>query len=69
MYHAKQDRMNMYGSKLTAVVLEKREIDAQKYLISVTKRYKIPIEELEQTKANLKYHEERLAELLKEGVE
>ena len=69
MYHAKQDRLNMYGDTLTDIVLEKREIDAQKYLISVEKRYKIPIEEMEQTKANLKYHEEKLAELLKAGVE
>ena len=67
MYHAKQDRLNMYGEKLTAIVMEKREVDAQKYLISVEKRYKIPIEEMEQTKANLKYHEEKLAELLKDG--
>lgn len=69
MYHAKQDRLNMYGETLTDIVLEKREIDAQKYLISVEKRYKIPIEEMEQTKDNLKYHEERLAELLKAGAE
>ena len=67
MYHAKQDRMNMYGDNLTAIVIEKREIDAQKYLISVEKRYKIPLEEMEQTKANLKYHEKLLAELLKAG--
>ena len=48
----------MYG-KLTDsyLVRIKREIDAQKYLLSVTEKYKIPIEEVEATKQNLKYWE------------
>ena len=44
----------------------KREIDAQKYLLSVTEKYKIPIEEVEATKQNLKYWEMILK---KEGEE
>lgn len=66
-YHARQDRQNMYG-KLTDsyLVRIKREIDAQKYLLSVTEKYKIPIEEVEATKQNLKYWEMILK---KEGEE
>jgi len=57
----------MYG-KLTDsyLVRIKREIDAQKYLLSVTEKYKIPIEEVEATKQNLKYWEMILK---KEGEE
>lgn len=60
MYHAEQDRNNMYGSVLDDEILIKREIDAQKYLISVAERYKIPLEETEETKRNLAYYENRL---------
>ena len=57
----------MYG-KLTDshLVRIKREIDAQKYLLSVTRKYKMPIEEVEATKKNLKYWETILK---KEGEE
>lgn len=60
MYHAEQDRNNMYGSVLDDEVLTKREIDAQKYLIYVAERYKIPLEETVETKRNLAYYENRL---------
>lgn len=69
MYHAKQDRIGMFGDKLTDEVLLKREIDAQKYLLSLTKKYKIPIEEVEETKKNLLYYENELEKLLKEGAD
>lgn len=69
MYHAKQDRIRMFGDKLTDKVLLKREIDAQKYLLSLTKRYKIPLEEVEETKKNLLYYENELKKMLKEGEE
>ena len=67
MYHAEQDRQNKYGTVLTEEVLLRREIDAQKYLISVTEKYKIPAEEVEVTKANLAMYEEKLEALLARG--
>ncbi|MBQ3007039.1 MAG: hypothetical protein IJD78_05695 [Clostridia bacterium] len=60
MYHAEQDRNNMYGSVLDDETIIKREIDAQKYLISVAERYKIPLEETEETKRNLADYENQL---------
>ena len=59
LYHAKQYRRgqinpNDYVSRIKA------EIDAQKYLLSVEKRYNIPRSESEQTKKNLKYWKEEL---------
>lgn len=63
MYHAEQDRNNMYGSVLNDEIIIKREIDAQKYLISVAEKYKIPLEETEETKRNLAYYENQLKEL------
>lgn len=67
MRHAEQDRINMFGAVLTEEVRLRREIEAQKYLLSVSDRYKIPIEEIELTKANLKEYEKDLAELLAKG--
>ncbi len=61
MYHAKQDRTNMFGAlSESADVLLKREIDAQKYLLKVAKKYKIPVEETKKTLKNLKIYEELL---------
>lgn len=59
LYHAEQYRRgqinpNDYVSRIKA------EIDAQKYLLSVEKRYNIPRSESEQTKKNLKYWKEEL---------
>ena len=59
MYHAKQDRTDMFG-KLNYEVLLRREIDAQKYLMRVIDKYKIPPEETDVTKENLKHYEELL---------
>ena len=60
MCHAKQDRADSFG-KLTYEILLRREIEAQLYLISVAEKYKIPPEETEFTKRNLKYYEELFA--------
>ena len=68
MYHAEQDRTNMFGEILTDEVLLRREIDAQKYLLSLTKRYKIPSEEVALTEKNLAEYEQDLKRLL-EGSE
>lgn len=60
MYHAEQDRTNMYGEVVTREVLLLREIDAQKYLLLCTEKYKIPLREVEITERNLKDYEDRL---------
>lgn len=64
MYHAEQDRTNMFGEILTDEVLLRREIEAQKHLISLTDRYKIPSEEVEVTKKSLADYEQQLKNLL-----
>ena len=64
MYHAEQDRKNMFGDTLTAEVWLRREIDAQKHLLSLSEKYKIPQEEIEVTKGNLEQYEAELKKLL-----
>lgn len=66
MYHAKQDRKNMFSEYPDREILVRREIDAQKYLISVAEKYKIPIKETEITQLNLKKYEEQLSEILRD---
>lgn len=63
MYHAKQHRSKKYGVNVTDKVHLKREIDAQKYLLSCSEKYKIPVEEIEATKRNLEYYQKKLKEL------
>lgn len=41
----------------------KREIDAQKYLLKIADKYKIPVEETEQTKKALQDYEEKLVQI------
>ena len=60
MHHAYQDRVDMYGEYPFEEMRIMREIEAQEYLISVEDKYKIPVEEREATRANLKYWQERL---------
>lgn len=60
MYHAKQNRANMFGTLDEPLTLLKREIDAQKYLLKVQYKYKIPVEETITTKRNLAYYEDLL---------
>ena len=62
MYHAKQDRENVFGEVTDLTVLLKREIDAQKYLIRVADKYKIPLEETKITVKNLERYEKQLME-------
>lgn len=67
MYHAYQDRADKFGKLTGELTVLKREIDAQKYLISVAEKYKIPPTETEITKRNLKYYEDKLRELTEQG--
>lgn len=68
MYHAEQDRLNMFGSVVDKEVRLRREIDAQKYMLELVDKYKIPHDEVETTKRNLKHYEEELEKHLKKGV-
>lgn len=68
MYHAEQDRKNLFGTQITKEVLLHREIDAQKYLLRVAEKYKIPAEETAITKQNLIYYEGQLKNFLAEGA-
>lgn len=64
MYHAKQDRSNKFGKLIDGMeVLYRREIDAQKYLLKMAKKYKIPVEETVVTRKNLEMYEEKLKSL------
>jgi len=63
MYHAEQDRKGMYSDKPPDEAYLLREIDAQKYLIKMTDKYKIPSEEIEITMSNLNDYEEQLRRL------
>ena len=67
MYHAKQDKANMFGELTNRKILYQREIAAQKYLINVAEKYKIPEEEVVVTKENLKFYIEQLKKFLESG--
>ena len=60
MYHAEQDRKNMFGAEIDSKVVLLREIDAQKYFLSVAEKYKIPEKEIELTKQNLIDYQNKL---------
>ena len=66
MYHAEQDRKGLFSSYPAEEILLRREIDAQKYLIGVAEKYKIPLEETEVTRRNLDLYEKQLKQVLKE---
>lgn len=67
MYHAEQDRKHLFGEFVTEEVQIRREIDAQKHLLSMTDKYKIPEKEVELTKHNLAMYEKALEDFLKKG--
>ena len=52
----------MFGDTLTHKVLIQRKIDAQKYLLSVAQKYKIPEVEKQEIKDMLKHYEDLLQE-------
>nr|DAM07352.1 MAG TPA: minor capsid protein [Caudoviricetes sp.] len=67
MYHAKQDRRGDYNNLVFSEMILRREIDAQKYLLKMSEKYKIPIEEIQVTTQNLKTYQLKLQEFLKQG--
>lgn len=67
MYHAKQDRRGDYNNLIFDEMVLRREIDAQKYSLKMSEKYKIPIEETQVTTQNLKTYQLKLQEFLKQG--
>ena len=67
MYHAEQDRQGKFSGFAFDEMMLRREIDAQEHLLSIADKYKIPVEETETTKANLKMYEKRLRCMLSES--
>lgn len=67
MYHAKQDRRGDYNNLIFDEMILRREIDAQKYSLKMSEKYKIPIEETQVTTQNLKTYQLKLQEFLKQG--
>lgn len=66
VYHFQQDERGDYNEIRDVVEIElRREIDAQKWLLSVGKRYNIPRSEQELTRQNLEKYERDLDEYLK----
>ena len=55
-----QDKRHDYGEYPDLIGMTKREIDAQKYLLSVSEKYKIPESETAETLANLRDYEKKL---------
>lgn len=62
-FHFNQHRRGDYAERGQEEMRLLREIDAQKYLLDVAKRYKIPRIETEQTKAALAMYEKELRRL------
>ena len=65
--HFKQDMRGDYSDIGGEEMILRREIDAQNYLLSVSKRYNIPRSEVEQTRKNLKAYTDRLREITEAG--
>ena len=66
IYHYQQDKKNIFSNYSATEMFLRREIEAQEYLISQAKKYKIPLEQLEVTKANLEMYKKLLNEYLRE---
>lgn len=60
VFHFKQHKRGDYADADEQEMTVRREIDAQRYLLSVAKRYNIPESETEQTKMALAEYERRL---------
>ena len=63
VHHFNQNKRGANADKPAEIMQLLNEIGTQKYLISVAEKYKIPVEETEETKALLAMYEKRLAEL------
>ncbi|MBP3723037.1 MAG: hypothetical protein J6I62_07285 [Selenomonadaceae bacterium] len=59
-HHIKQNRAGLNDNLESDLRTILNEIDAKKYLLSVAKEYKIPRDEIEETKQHLKFYENEL---------
>lgn len=59
-HHIRQNRRGMNDDKDIALRTILNEIDAKKHLLRLTKKYKIPRNEVEETKSQLKEYETAL---------
>ena len=66
IYHYNQDKKNVFSNCNATEMFLRREIEAQEYLLSQAKKYKIPLEQLQVTKINLEMYKKLLAEYLRE---
>lgn len=64
VYHYNQERGTKYLKYFGEEQVVRMEIDAKKYLLSVSEKYKIPPEETELTRQELQVYERRLADWL-----
>ena len=69
VFHFDQELREDYIDHEIQVMRALREIDAQNYLLSVTKRHNIPKMEVDQTLENLEFWQSKLKRLLDEGYE
>ena len=67
MFHAMQDRKGHFVFVPTPEVILRREIEAQEYLLSVSEKYKIPTEQREITRENLRWYQRELEKLAERG--
>ncbi|MBR2481633.1 MAG: hypothetical protein IKB58_02100, partial [Oscillospiraceae bacterium] len=67
VYHFEQNKKKLNHQWEHSVMRTLNEIDAQKYLIAVADKYKIPLKEREETLALLKKYEEELEQHRKDG--
>lgn len=64
VFHFKQHKRGDYAALPANEARLRREIDAQKYLFSISKQYKISSKEIELTRKNLKDYEEELRNMI-----
>ena len=66
VFHFKQNLRGDYSDAPVDEMVTRREIDAQKFLLSVAERYNIPRSETELTKRNLARYESDLRKILEQ---
>lgn len=67
IYHFDQNRLGINDEYPIEQRKIMNEILAQKYLLSVTEKYKIPKEQIEVTRQNLKYYENMMNKMIERG--
>lgn len=63
VYHFKQERKGLNQDQPDSVRNIINEIDAKKYLLSIADKYKIPSEEIAESREHLNYYERLLDEM------